>query len=72
MDFTTQYCNRGPYHVSGSIGQDAMYNGVALLGFNLNQAAAGASIFCIYDPGAATRAGRHGDHVPHGPRPASR
>jgi hypothetical protein len=60
-----------PYHVSGSVGQDPVtatstgFGGVALMGFNLNQPAAGTS--CIYDPTSTTKAGPPGVTFPAGP-----
>lgn len=64
-DFTTQAGTSGPYHVSGSVGQDPKYNGVALLGFNLAQPSAGAN--CAYDPASATAMGPPGVTFPTGP-----
>lgn len=64
-DFTAGQAASGTYHVSGSVGQDPLYNGVALLGFNLNQSPAGAS--CVYNPAAATQAGPPGVTFPAGP-----
>jgi hypothetical protein len=46
------------YCASGSVGPEEEYQGVALLGFNLGQDAAGAD--CSYDPDAATAEGPPG------------
>jgi hypothetical protein len=55
QDFTAADASKG-YCVSGAVGNT--YDSVALLGFNLNQPAAGTS--CVYDPAAATSAGPPG------------
>jgi len=52
-DFTMGHAETDPYCVKGSVNAD--YESVALLGFNLNQPAAGAN--CTYDPAAATANG---------------
>lgn len=51
QDFTAQ--DGGPYCVSGTV--HALYESVALLGFNLAQPQAGAN--CYYDPSAASSKG---------------
>lgn len=55
VDFTMQAGTSGPYHVSGSVGQDPKWGGTALLGFNLAQPAEGAS--CVYNASSSTSAG---------------
>jgi hypothetical protein len=56
-DFTAKAA-ADPYKVTGTVMKDPGYNGVALLGFNLNQDPAGAS--CLYDPALATAKGPPG------------
>jgi hypothetical protein len=56
QDFTAGQAANGSYCASGSVGNT--YESVALLGFNLNQPAAGTS--CTYDPNAASTAGPPG------------
>jgi hypothetical protein len=51
QDFTKQ-APTAPYAISGSVTADPLYNGVALLGFNLAEPQAGAS--CTYNPASAT------------------
>jgi hypothetical protein len=47
IDFTSGTPNGGPYHISGTVYND--YNSVALLGFNLNEAATGVATQCAND-----------------------
>ncbi len=64
QDFTMVAAG-GPYHVTGTVGHEAMFQGVALLGFNLNQPAEGTS--CVYNPAAATAKGPPAVTFPTGP-----
>lgn len=60
-DFTTGTADGGPYHVTGSVFND--YNAVALLGFNLNEAATGDKQ-CVYNKDAAAKDGPPAATVP--------
>ena len=55
VDFTSGTPNGGPYRIQGSVYND--YNAVALLGFNLNEAATGVDTQCKSDPAAGTKDG---------------
>ena len=58
QDFTTKADSFAtPYCVSGTVGPDPGYNGVALLGFNLNETSTGASTQCGYKPADGTALG---------------
>ncbi len=62
QDFTAATKEGGPYEVSGTVYND--YNAVAMLGFNLNEAATGNSQQCKYNAAAATQAGPPAATVP--------
>jgi hypothetical protein len=55
VDFMTGTPNGGPYHVSGTVFND--YNAVALLGFNIGEAANGKADQCKNDPTSGTKDG---------------
>jgi hypothetical protein len=62
QDFTSASKEGGPYEVKGTVYND--YNAVAMLGFNLNEAATSSATQCKYNAAAAMQAGPPAATVP--------
>jgi hypothetical protein len=62
QDFTAASKEGGPYEVKGTVYND--YNAVAMLGFNLNEAATSSSTQCKYNAAAASEAGPPAGTIP--------
>ncbi len=57
QDFVSKTDPKAPYCVSGTVTPDPGYNGVALLGFNLNETSTGSATQCAYKPADPTAIG---------------